>query len=80
MTLRADASGTVVAAGQLDPAGISHVAGAARVEAKGQLNVPVAVHYDVAAGGQPATLTLTVTGTDDSGHSLTQTTTVPVTP
>jgi hypothetical protein len=79
MTLMADASGTVVAAGQLDAAAITQLASKTRVEANGQLSIPVAVHHDVAAGGQPSTLTLTVTGTDDSGHSPTQTT-VPVTP
>jgi hypothetical protein len=50
------------------------------VEANAQLAVPVAVHYEVAAGGQAATLTVTATGVDDLGHPLTQTTTVPVTP
>jgi hypothetical protein len=33
-----------------------------------------------AAGGQPATLSLVVSGSDDRGHSLNQTTTVAVTP
>ena len=80
MSLRADASGAVMAAGQLAAAAISQLAGTARVAARGQLSVPVAVHYDTAVGGQPATLTLTVTGVDDLGHALTQTTTVPVTP
>jgi hypothetical protein len=80
MTLRRDASGVVVAAGQLDAAVISQLAGTARVEANGALNVPVAVHYDTAAGGQPSTLTLALSGTDDNGNPLTRTTTVPVTP
>jgi hypothetical protein len=80
MTLRADGSGAVVAAGQHDAAAITQLAGTARVEANGELGVPLGVHYDVAAGGQPATLTLTVSGTDDRGHSLTGATTVPVTP
>jgi hypothetical protein len=80
MTLRRDASGAVVAAGQLDAAAISQLAGTARVEANGALNVPVAVHYDTGAGGQPSTLTLALSATDDNGHPLTRTTTVPVTP
>ena len=80
MTLRATASGATIASGQLDATAVSQLAGTARVDANGELGVPVAVHYDSAAGGQPATLTLVVSGSDDRGHSLSQTTTVAVTP
>jgi len=80
LSLRADGTGTVIAVGQFDAAAITQMAGTVRVEANGQLTLPVGVHYDVAAGGHPATLIATASAVDDLGHTLSQSTTVAVTP
>ena len=78
MVLRANAGSTIIAQGSFDSAGVTSLAGTARVAANGSLNVLCGVHYAASAAGQAATLTYTVRFTDDHGNALTQVIAVPV--
>jgi hypothetical protein len=80
MSLKANATGAVLASGQFDAAALDQLAGGHRVPANGQRAIPVAVHYDAATGGDAATLTVTLTATDEHGHALSQVATAAVSP
>lgn len=70
MDLRSQSGGNTIASGSFQGAGlVQQAGGSARIDPRGSRNVSVAVHYDDSAGGHPATLSVTVVGTDDLGHT-----------
>ena len=80
MTLKVDGGGATLATGTLDDAAITAAAGSTPLPAKGQLAVPIGVHYDQSLGGQHSTLTVIVNALDENAHPLTKTATVAVGP
>jgi len=72
MALRRQSDNILLASGTATPQ-------ATHFEAGGSVNVPIGVHYDQAQGGSAATLTITVSATDDNGNAVSAILAVPVT-
>jgi hypothetical protein len=72
MTLRRTSDNGLITEGLFTPATQT------RFAANGTVSMQIAVHYDVAQGTSPATLTLAMAGTDDNNHQVAANGTVPV--
>jgi VCBS repeat-containing protein len=77
--LRDNGTGAVIAMSTFVPSDFVRDAGTARVAASGQLVYHAGAHYPAAHAGAAATFTFVIQGTDDNGHAVTVTLTVPTT-
>jgi hypothetical protein len=77
--LRDTGTGTVIATSTFVPSDFVRDAGTSRVAPSGQLVYHAGVHYPAAHAGVAAAFTFVIQGTDDNGHAVSVTLTVPTT-
>ena len=79
VSLRDNASGATIGAGEFDQGGVASLAGSAQLAPNGTLTArDVGVHYPPSQAGRAATLTYTVRIRDDRGNTTSRDLAVPV--